>query len=197
MQMKLKRENNVYANYSYLHPTSFRGSLIHGSFALADPEQSRFVLETRMEGKLNGVSFTGQVDCFDRASGTLWDWKTCAKIWVEKLPYSNHEDQIKLYHILLMCNDFKVTQRFVFYIDFNGVHVVPISEPTDKDLAKYKKRAESLQKVMEGKLTAKCEESALCCPERNRNKKQYCLVADLCPAKRKEVREEELEDVAV
>lgn len=113
------------------------GTAIHASIYDAlkrsDPWEERFELE--VEVSQDGL--TGHVDCYDRATETVWDWKTTTKKNLGGFPSQQQRWQVQVYGWLMDQSGYPVKRVGLVGIARDGHEgdVVEVVEPYDLDQA--------------------------------------------------------------
>jgi len=162
------------------HSASFRGSLVHG--ALSDYRHNGDLREETFV--VDGIS--GTPDYYDAHLRKLFDWKTCKGIYPEKLPYSNHRDQVLAYAYMLEQNKYPVEQIEIFYISFTSTCACKIKfEKQDivNTWTKLKERAKLLSKAINGATVQQAREliePSVLCNGQAQGGKIYCWCKKEC-----------------
>jgi hypothetical protein len=104
--------------------------------------QERFLVETKVTvGQMNGTDVDGSCDLYDRATGTVTDWKTCGPTQLQKYrragPGSQYRSQAHLYGRGWQRAGYSVQAVQVVFLPRNGdlTDAVVWTEPYDENIA--------------------------------------------------------------
>lgn len=99
----------------------FLGTLIH---RLLEQRDHRSWSEVPVKAVFDGIELVGTVDVY-YLDGRIEDFKTTT-IYREKLPYTDHAQQVNVYAVLLQTMGLPVQRAFIQYIDKTGMPRCPI-----------------------------------------------------------------------
>lgn len=108
-------------------------SVIYDALQRSDPWGERFELE--VEAEADGIR--GHVDCYDKTTATVWDWKTVTKKKLAAFPSRQQRWQVHVYGWLLAQTGREVQRVGLVAIarDGNESDVVEVSEAYDEATA--------------------------------------------------------------
>lgn len=89
------------------------GISFHG---LMEGDDEHIQTEIRVQHK----GLIGTIDAYYPKTGVVVDHKTTKRIYVDRLPYGKHAQQLQIYNYLLTKNGLPVNQMYVNYIDKSG-----------------------------------------------------------------------------
>ena len=116
---------------------AWMGTAIHKgierAFDVADPFSERYLRETEVAHD----GLMGHVDCYDKQTKTVIDWKTTSKKNLRYFPSQQQRTQVQLYGFLMEANGYPVgtVQLLAIARDGNEMDVVTHREPYDQKMA--------------------------------------------------------------
>lgn len=93
------------------------GTITHG---IVEGSNHDVWTEVPVRWKPDGIELLGRVDAYHPQIRRVVDYKTTRYINQDKLPYGNHEDQLRTYAVMLRAMGLPVESAAVQYIDLTG-----------------------------------------------------------------------------
>lgn len=97
---------------------TFLGTMTHQ--ILEEGSDHNIWTEIPVQMPFNGVELLGRVDAYSYPLKRVVDLKTTRRIIPNKLPYSDHEDQVRIYSLMLRHMGLPVESAAIQYIDLMG-----------------------------------------------------------------------------
>ncbi len=123
--------NETYRLAAWMGTAIHKG--IERAFDVADPFSERYLRETEVAHE----GLMGHVDCYDKETRTVIDWKTTSKKNLRYFPSQQQRTQVHLYGLLMESNGYPVDSVELVAIarDGNEKDVTKHSEPFDRGIA--------------------------------------------------------------
>ena len=187
LQLFLLKNNDVYLDYTSLHFTAIRGSLVHQALE-NEPVKEGVIKEKRFSRTIDGTELSGMMDRIEITAedehGTqdciVEDYKTTKMIIPSKCPDKKHSLQLAIYKWILEGNGFIVKKGILHYIDFGDCLSVEAEKITTEEIEKFIKERVALFTPVIKENKEPLGEPSYLCDCKNKMKKSYCPVRHLC-----------------